>query len=187
MANSASLLNSKSEFDSFLFAPVGEDKQGTVVSMITAFARLDFDPWQQAADFARLPKEAARARLAAILATLPGMASSDADPGSVATRIIALLPMKPGAAAGSSAAWPPPGQPVNLRSPRYILTIVFFLALGFGSQFVMGTILPQQAAAPTQAVPASAPVTVDKHLSAIPSTGNGRTQGNALCCGMPQR
>ena len=60
MAHTPSLLNAKSEFDRFLFAPIGEDKRGTMVSVLTAFARLDFDPWQQAADFVRLPKEAAK-------------------------------------------------------------------------------------------------------------------------------
>jgi hypothetical protein len=156
MAHTASLLNSKSEFDSFLFAPVGEDKRGTVVSVLTAFARLDFDPWQQAADLARLPKEAAKTRLVAVLATLPGMASSHAEPSAVAARLIQLLPA-PQAAIAPRAPWLGAGQPANFRSPRYILSIVLFVALGFGSQFFMASQQPP----PTKGAPAQSADTTD--------------------------
>src|SRR5664279_1098470 len=92
MVRSATLLNAKSEFDSFLFVPVGEDKKGTIVSVLTAFARLNFEPWQKAADFASLPKDVAKTKLAAMIATLPGMSPSSLEPGAVAARLVALLP-----------------------------------------------------------------------------------------------
>jgi hypothetical protein len=37
------------EFENFLFAPIGEDSNGMVLSVLSALARLDIDPWQEAA------------------------------------------------------------------------------------------------------------------------------------------
>jgi hypothetical protein len=41
-----------SEFDDFLFPPIGEDRNDTPVSVLLALARLDMDPWQEAAESA---------------------------------------------------------------------------------------------------------------------------------------
>ncbi len=59
------------EFDDFLFASIGEEPSGMLLSVVSALARLDVDPWQEAAKLARLPVEAATQRLASLIATLP--------------------------------------------------------------------------------------------------------------------
>ncbi|MDF2117845.1 hypothetical protein PY365_19885 [Roseiarcaceae bacterium H3SJ34-1] len=59
MTSSATILSGRSKFDDFLFAPVGEDRNGMIVSLLSALARLDIDPWEEAAELARLPTEAA--------------------------------------------------------------------------------------------------------------------------------
>jgi hypothetical protein len=86
-----------------------------VVSVLSAFARMDFDPWQQAADFAQLPKAVARTRLATMIATLPGMLLSPLEPETIAARLIDLLPVspRPAEAVQTTAAsqgrwWAPP-------------------------------------------------------------------------------
>ena len=43
------------EFNDFLFAPIGEDGNGMLVSVLSGLARLDVDPWQEAAKLAQLP------------------------------------------------------------------------------------------------------------------------------------
>jgi hypothetical protein len=156
MAHSASLLNSKSEFDSFLFAPIGEDRKGTVISVLTAFARMDFDPWKQAADFARLPKDVARTKLAALIATLPGMSPDRSEPGTVAARLIALLPGAAQPTVIARDAWLGAGQPINLRSPRFIISIAVFMALSLASQFFMASLQPAQPASGASAQSAGA-------------------------------
>ncbi len=83
------------EFDAFLFAPVGEDGNGLLLSVISALARLDLDPWIEAAKLARLPAKAAAERLAGLIAELPDDALAQADPGAIADRLVALLP-RPG-------------------------------------------------------------------------------------------
>jgi hypothetical protein len=91
MPNSASA-SLGSEFDDFLFASIGEDRNGMLLSVLSALARLDVDPWKEAAQLARLPGETAAHRLAALIARLPDGALMRPDPGTIAARLIALLP-----------------------------------------------------------------------------------------------
>jgi hypothetical protein len=146
MAHPVSLLNAQSEFDSFLFAPIGEDRKGTVVSVLSAFARLGFDPWQQAADIARLPREVAKTKLAAMIATLPGMSSSPAEPAVVASRLVALLPDPARPLAASRDAWLGADQPVDRLSPRFILLIVLLMVMGLAAQFFVASQQPSDSA-----------------------------------------
>jgi hypothetical protein len=80
------------EYNDFLFAPIGEDQNGMLVSVLSGLARSDVDPWQEAARLAQLPGESATCRLAALIGTLPGSAVPFPDPRMIATRLIALLP-----------------------------------------------------------------------------------------------
>jgi hypothetical protein len=59
------------EFDDFLFASIGEDRNGTALSVLWALARLDVDPWQETASLARIPRGRATQRLAALIAAAP--------------------------------------------------------------------------------------------------------------------
>jgi hypothetical protein len=82
----------RSEFNDFLFAPIGEDKNGMLVSVLSGLARSDVDPWQEAAKLAQLPGETATKQLAALIGALPDRAASYPDPRTTATRLITLLP-----------------------------------------------------------------------------------------------
>ncbi len=62
------------------------------LSVISAFARLDLDPWQEAANLAQLPKATAARRLASLIAKLPGLPLAQRDIATVASRLIARLP-----------------------------------------------------------------------------------------------
>ena len=48
MTSAVSAFGRKSEFDSFLCAPIGEERNGMLLSVLSALARLDVDPWQEA-------------------------------------------------------------------------------------------------------------------------------------------
>src|ERR1700678_1235307 len=79
-------------FDRFLQAPIGEERNGTMLTVLSALARLDVDPWEEAAALARLPVVAAARKLGLLLAALPNRTIGDPDSGTVALRLIALLP-----------------------------------------------------------------------------------------------
>ena len=63
-----------------------------LLSALSALARLDLDPWQEAAKLAGLPGETAIQRLASLIAALPDRPSTHPDPGTIAARLVALLP-----------------------------------------------------------------------------------------------
>jgi hypothetical protein len=85
-----------SDFDAFLFASIGEHKNGMQLSVVSALARLDIDPWQEAARFARLPAERATQMLAALIAALPDNPSADLESRAIAARLVKLLPREVG-------------------------------------------------------------------------------------------
>jgi hypothetical protein len=80
------------EFDQFLGASIGEDRNGTGLSVLSALARLDVDPWKEATSLARMPREAAAMRLTELIEALP-LAPASAIPSRMsAANLVALLP-----------------------------------------------------------------------------------------------
>src|SRR5271165_5015170 len=80
------------EFDEFLGAPIGVDRNGTTLSVLSALARLDVDPWQEATSLARMPREAAAERLTALIDALPREPASASPSQTSAADLVALLP-----------------------------------------------------------------------------------------------
>jgi hypothetical protein len=92
MTRSVSISVLGSEFNDFLYAPIGDDRNDTPLSVLSALARLDIDPWQEAAELARLPRDMAAERLAALIATLSDGSAGRPGQGIIAARLTALLP-----------------------------------------------------------------------------------------------
>ena len=117
------------EFDNFLFATIGEDGNGMLLSVLAALARLDIDPWQEAAKLSGLPGGAAAQRLASLIAALPGDLSAYPDPTTVAARLIALLP-RPAIPRIVSATLFGAGAGTHPRAIMYVYVIFMVVALG---------------------------------------------------------
>ena len=105
------------EFDEFLCAPIGEDRNGTMLSVLSALARIDVDPWQEATSLARMPREAAAVRLSALIDALPFEPASAIPSKTSAADLVALLPR---------------GKTPNARPPDILLT-----ATGFGQAQIL--------------------------------------------------
>ena len=116
------------EFDDFLFAPIGEDRNDIPLSLVSALARLDIDPWQEAAKLARLPRETATQRLASLIAALPEGPSAHLDPGAIAARLIALLPRRARSNIPSRETLLSVSAVTNLRAIIYLIFIYAILA-----------------------------------------------------------
>ena len=127
----------RSEFNDFLFAPIGEDKNGMLVSVLSGLARSDVDPWQEAAKLARLPGETATSELAALIGALPDRAASYPDPRTIAKRLIALLPHSLGANEGSQQAPPHSAWAVMNSRPWWIYVV--FMCFVLGTQFLIAS------------------------------------------------
>jgi len=96
----------RSEFDTFLFASIGADRNGMELSVLSGLAQSDLDPWQEAAKLAELPGKSAVERLASLIESLPGRAWAYPEAQAVATRLIGLLPHSIADNATSSHAYP---------------------------------------------------------------------------------
>jgi hypothetical protein len=123
------------EFDDFLFAPIGEERNGMLLSVVSVLARLDIDPWQEAANLAELPKTTATRRLASLIASLPERPSTNLDPGTVAARLIARLPRRIGVNVRSAETSPDIRIRAVIQSQalRYAaLILMVFVLTGLG-------------------------------------------------------
>jgi hypothetical protein len=127
-----------SEFDAFLFAPIGEDGNGTLLSVLSALARLDLDPWQEAAKLARLPGATATERLASLIASLPAGSGAPLDPGVIAIRLIALLPHRILSTAPALRTLAGGGTAVNYR----LVIFLVLMALTLGVQYIIANRQP---------------------------------------------
>jgi hypothetical protein len=94
MTSAVSIFGHKSEFGPFLCAPVGEERNGMLLSVLSALARLDVDPWLEAATLTKMPAKDAALRLTLLLSSLPSEAATLLAPSTV-LRLIALLPKEP--------------------------------------------------------------------------------------------
>jgi hypothetical protein len=96
------------EFNDFLYAPIGADRNEMPVTVLSALARLNLDPWEEAAQLSELPTNTATQRLATLLGRLPGGRWVQ-DSRAIADRLIELLPRR------RSSTEPPPHQAHGLR------------------------------------------------------------------------
>ena len=83
------------EFERFLYASVGEDRNGYVVTVLSTLARLGLDPWKETADLVALGRDAARSRLGTLLARFRDVPTLESDHGRVAGDLSQLLPESP--------------------------------------------------------------------------------------------
>jgi hypothetical protein len=136
MKHSATVLSARSEFDAFLFAPIGEEKNGMLLSVLSALARLDLDPWREAAELARLPQQTARQRLTFLIGALPNQPPTGPEPETISARLIALLPRGASPSVASSEKLPGAGAAQNSRALIYVVLVnLLIMACMIGSQW----------------------------------------------------
>ena len=92
MATSASVTYLTRQFDDFLFARIDEGSDAMPLSVLSMLARLDIDPWEEAAKLARLPRAAAARRLVDFIAATPGAPTAYLNAKTVSDQLLNLLP-----------------------------------------------------------------------------------------------
>lgn len=80
------------EFEPFLYASVGQDSRGSAVTVLSALARLNLDPWAEAAELAALGREGAATRFSLLLARVRDVPALGQDHGPVGRDLTRLLP-----------------------------------------------------------------------------------------------
>lgn len=94
MTPAASVSFFRPEFDDFLYAALNTDKDEMPLSVLSALARLNVDPWEEAAELSELAKIPAAQRLASLIVQLPGGRWTDTESRTIADRLIELLPRR---------------------------------------------------------------------------------------------
>jgi hypothetical protein len=112
-----------SEFNGFLFASVGEEKNGMQLTVLSALTRLGLDPWGEAARLSKLPRESAARALALVIALLPEGDWTASDSWAIATRLVKCLPAGDAPAAVQPAQIP--GNSGTRKKPGTALWVVY--------------------------------------------------------------
>ena len=114
------------KFDEFLFTPIGEEENGMVLNVMSAFARRNVDPWEEAARLSRLAEgRVATLELCAMIAELPSGANR-ANPRAIAERLMSPLPFSAGSG-GSSGTAPGSAALTRRETARTAVVLLFLL------------------------------------------------------------
>ena len=135
MTRSASASIERSQFEAFLVAPIGLEQNGMLLSVLSALARLDIDPWCEAASLAEMSTEAATERMRLLIAALPEETSAHSNADEIAARLIALLPPRQliSRPLSSKIMAGNTGVPANYR----VIIFLILMALLMGPQLLM--------------------------------------------------
>jgi hypothetical protein len=142
MTHSASTSRLGSEFDGFLFAPIGEERNGMLLTVLSALARQNVDPWQEAAELARLPGKTAIQRLASLIASLPDEPSTHRDHETIAARLISLLRSRSSLNIRSRKTLLDVAAPNSPSVIHMIVINVIFAAFVLGAQWIVASRQP---------------------------------------------
>jgi hypothetical protein len=112
------------EFDKFLYAPIGELDDEIPFSVLSALARQNLDPWEEAATLAQLSRESAIVRLTSTISLITVGPSARSVPAGTAARLVALLPQT------DRFAIAPPTSP-RIFTPSTIYLIVGAIILAY--------------------------------------------------------
>lgn len=94
MARSRPQLSRDPAFEQFLGAAVGEDGHGASVSVLSMLARLDLDPWDEAADLSTMKDAPAMKRLEALMVRFQDVTLAASDRSKIARTLLAALPRR---------------------------------------------------------------------------------------------
>jgi hypothetical protein len=136
MKRSRSKSSLASEFDNFLLAPIGDDNNGMQLSVLSALARLNVDPWEQAATLALLPADAATRKLAGMIAALPPGPTARAESTIIAARLIPLLPGRVRSEVLSGSTAPDAATAPRLPKLTYLILYALFMLLMLAVQWL---------------------------------------------------
>jgi len=112
----------RSEFDAFLYAPIGKSDDEVSLSVLSVLARQNIDAWEEAATLTHLSRDSAIARLASIISPTTREQSHIAQ-AETAARLVALLPQ-------SDTFNLPPYVKSSAERPRNITPIIIYILIG---------------------------------------------------------
>ena len=150
-------------FNDFLFATVCEERNDMPLKVVSALARLDLDPWTEAASLARMPAEGAALRLSSLLAEVIDGPTVETNRATLSDRLVALLPMSESPTAKARAVT----AAGRLVAPsRRVEAMVLLLLASMAASVIVGHLAPGVSRA--GASPAPPHLASERHLSPKP-------------------
>jgi hypothetical protein len=131
MALSARFSLLHSDLNDFLFASVGEEKNGVTLSVVSALTRLGLDPWEEATRLTPLPKARAAEALATLIARLPIRRTLSSDDFAISQRLVKLLPDQKAAPLQGRA-------PASGEQKKYWQAMILIFCLALGAAILSG-------------------------------------------------
>jgi hypothetical protein len=142
-------------FRPFLQTSLWEERGDAPVSLLSALARLDLDPWQEAAALAQLPPAAAAQRLSGLLQGSPTLPLS-AELAAICQRAVDLLPGPEATPQVAPRDWAQ--QPARVFLMDAVLVACFLTTLVLMSNFSLRARAASEPAGATGAL-RTAPIT----------------------------
>jgi hypothetical protein len=167
MESDRSLVNPLSDFDDFLFAIICEERDSTELSMLSALARSDVDPWEEAARISKLDAAAAEEAVAAIVERT----MAHGTPGQKAVTTERLLRLLPGQrATGKSASHAMLSR--TAKTPDLGMQMLIFLVGWWSFVMVVAAFAPQKTTTGADAPPA--------YVNSVLLPRNDRPEGSPI-------
>ena len=114
-------------FDPFLYATVGEDRNGNTITVLSTLARLGLEPWEAAAELASLTRDEARSRLVGLLARFRDVPALGQDHAATTQRLIDLLPKSAGRRVGRTTERTAPAGAGGIGTILALLMLILYL------------------------------------------------------------
>jgi hypothetical protein len=92
MSNPDASVLTNSDLNAFLYSEIGDELNGSPLTVLSVLARLGKDPWAEAGRWSKLPRAAIIDSLAGSIAQMPLCPLGLAEARSTATRLSWLLP-----------------------------------------------------------------------------------------------
>lgn len=141
-----------SGLQAFLYADIGAELNGSALTILSMIARLDRDPWAEAARWATLPRAGAIESIAQSIAQMPLVPSALAETRATAARLVQLLPARASGAGQGGAA--------KAQAPavaEWLSITILYSAMAVGMALsALSMPQPSQTVAPTTERPVTA-------------------------------
>lgn len=134
LGNSTSFSSLPSRYDGFLFAPICEDTNGMRLSVLSALARMNVDPWEEATRLAAMPKASAQRALVAMLDLVGDISGKLPDVATIAARLVELLPQREDGATAAATDLAASGAQRTQRMSYWLLWLGLAIAMSLLSQ-----------------------------------------------------
>lgn len=168
MVNQRSALNATSRYENFLLAPICDEPGGMRLSVLSALARMNVDPWEEAARLAGLATADAQKTLVSTLNRFPGKRQRSAETEALAARLIALLPRADKATIAKQATI---AEGPTKRYSAWLMWLCLAIAMSF--------LIPHQQSTTTNAESprsTSKAASVPEDIGAMPAPSDGSSR-----------